>query len=321
MTDSAEKQVNFRRYDLNLLPFFRALLLTHSVARSSEMLGVSQSAVSGALRRLRGTFGDQLFIQVGRGLVPTPKALYLQSLLDESFDALARLFEEREFQPHSEERCFVVCTSDYITSQIAVPLLKTLTTQAPLCSLRFLEMSKAEQRELELGNIDVQISPRAGPYPAPEMLSIPLYEDEQVILAPKSLNVPNGVLDLDFYLEKDHASFFVHGADSLETHALRALNLAQRTIIYVPEHNQLPAIVKECGCLAMVPRTAAEKFASEFDLKVWPVPFEIPKYRQSLYWSPILDQDPAHRWFRHLVADVWNSIVKPTDRCTSAEKD
>jgi DNA-binding transcriptional LysR family regulator len=94
---------------------------------------------------------------------------------------------------------------------------------------------------------------------------------------------------------------------------LRALNLEQRTIIHVPAHNQLPAIVKECGCLSMVPRTAAEKFAAEFGLRIWPVPFEIAKYRQSLYWSPILDQDPAHRWFRQLVIDQWKSLAAGSD--------
>lgn len=305
--DSASTLTNFRRYDLNVLPFLRALLATNSVARSSEILGVSQSAVSGALRRLRDTFGDPLFVQVGRGLVPTPKALQLQELVDDSFKALSCLFEEREFSAEDEERCFVICTSDYIATELATPLLKLMRSESPNSALRFVEMSKAELREVEMGNIDIQVSPKTRKNPSDELISKTLHQDEQVLLVARHIKLPESGMDLDTYLSMEHASFFVSGADSLEKLTLDSLGLARKTIAFVPEHGQLPRLVRDLGCVAIVPRSAAIRYSQEFDLQISPLPFEIKPYHQSLYWSPILNHDPAHKWFRELIIRAWEA--------------
>jgi LysR family nod box-dependent transcriptional activator len=308
--DSASRQVNFRKYDLNILPFLRALLATHSVARSSEILGVSQSAVSGALKRLRDTFGDPLFVQVGRGLVPTPKALQLQGLIEDAFGSLACLFEERQFDAFGEQRCFVICTSDYITAELAVPLVRIMRERAPQCSVRFMEMAKSELKEVERGNIDIQISPRTERTPQNDLISEPLGEDEQILLVPGDMEVSPDGLSLEQYLGLDHASFFVNGADSFEKIALDKLGLVRKTLIYVPEHGQLPRLVRDLGVVAMVPKSASQGYAQEFGLQVTKVPFEMSAYKQSIHWSPLLEHDPAHRWFRALIAEAWSSRVR-----------
>jgi len=304
--DSASRRINFRKYDLNTLPFLRALLSTHSVARSSEILGVSQSAVSGALKRLRDTFGDPLFVQVGRGLVPTPKALQLQGLIEDAFGSLSCLFEERQFDPAGERRCFVICTSDYITVELALPLVRLMRDRAPMCSLRFMEMAKSELKEVERGNIDIQISPITERTPPNDLISTQLWEDEQVLLVPGDMEISPEGLSLETYLSLDHASFFVNGADSFEKIALDKLGLTRRTLIYVPEHGQLPRLVRDLGVVAMVPRSASEGYAAEFGLQIVPVPFDMPAYNQSIYWSPLLEHDPAHRWFRELIVEAWH---------------
>jgi DNA-binding transcriptional LysR family regulator len=45
-----------------------------SVSRAARRLGMSQPAVSKALRRLRDTFNDPLFVRGPSGIVPTPRA-------------------------------------------------------------------------------------------------------------------------------------------------------------------------------------------------------------------------------------------------------
>ena len=60
--------------DLNLLPIVVALYDQLSVSRAAEHLGMSQPSVSKALRRLRESFGDPLFLRSSRGLVPPPRA-------------------------------------------------------------------------------------------------------------------------------------------------------------------------------------------------------------------------------------------------------
>jgi len=60
--------------DLNLLPIAVALYDELSVSRAARQLGMSQPAVSKALRRLRETFDDALFVRGPSGIVPTPRA-------------------------------------------------------------------------------------------------------------------------------------------------------------------------------------------------------------------------------------------------------
>jgi hypothetical protein len=67
--------MRLRGIDLNLLVNFAALAVERSVSRVAQRLGLTQSAISHALRRLRATFGDDLFPRGAGGLAPTSRAL------------------------------------------------------------------------------------------------------------------------------------------------------------------------------------------------------------------------------------------------------
>jgi len=68
--------------DLNLLTTLNVLLAEGSVARAAQRLGLSPSAMSRTLARLREVMGDPLLVRAGRGLVPTPRALDLRERVD-----------------------------------------------------------------------------------------------------------------------------------------------------------------------------------------------------------------------------------------------
>lgn len=83
--------------DFNLLITLDALLEEGSVAGAARRLGLSASAMSRALARLRETTGDPLLVRAGRGLIPTPRAQILR-------DKVARLVQETRavLRPHQE---------------------------------------------------------------------------------------------------------------------------------------------------------------------------------------------------------------------------
>src|SRR6185312_15687035 len=64
--------------DLNLLVALDALLAEGSVAGAARRLGLSTSAMSRTLARLRGATGDPLLVRAGRDMVPTPRATELR---------------------------------------------------------------------------------------------------------------------------------------------------------------------------------------------------------------------------------------------------
>lgn len=300
-----ESKTNLRRFDLNLLPILKVLLATHSVARSAMILGLSQSATSGALTRLRHMFGDPLLVQVGRNLVPTTYAEELQPLVEEAFLRMQHLFDSRSFDPLTEERCFVITASDFAIARLSVALIAALRGEAPQMSVRFTEVSPIQRLAVASGEVDFLLAPQNNPISSDEVHSLALVEDEMVILSRPDFNPGADELDLATYLAADHVAYALQDMETFEQWALASQNLKRRVLLTVPQFGHLAPMVAATGCLAMMPRFAAERDPAAKELKFWRPPFAMPPFQFLLQWSDVLDRNPAHRWFRALIQRVW----------------
>src|ERR1700712_3915759 len=125
--------------DLNLLPALDALLMEGSVTGAARRLGLSASAMSRALARLRSMTGDPLLVRAGAGLVPTPRALAMRDQVREvARDARALLGPEAtEIDPAALERTFVVRANEGFVALFAAPLVTAVVRAAPRVQLRF----------------------------------------------------------------------------------------------------------------------------------------------------------------------------------------
>src|SRR3954453_4755985 len=116
MTDfpQASQRSALAGVDLNLLVALDALLTERSVTRAGQRLSVTQSAMSGALGRLRGLFGDELLVRSGQSMRLTT---FAESLLVPLREALAQLeatiFARSSFDPRREQRTFTLSATDY----------------------------------------------------------------------------------------------------------------------------------------------------------------------------------------------------------------
>ena len=93
------KKFDYLGLDGNTLTTFLTILEEMSVSRAADRLGVSQSAVSHTLEKLRRIFGDPLFIRAGRGIEATARAFELQASVESVLDDLKSLTDHREFHP------------------------------------------------------------------------------------------------------------------------------------------------------------------------------------------------------------------------------
>src|SRR6266513_1195774 len=101
-------------FDLNLLRVFDALIEERSVTRAGERLGLSQSAISHALNRLRYVLGDELFVRVSDGMRPTPRASEIAPRLREGLLQLQLALGPVEFVPERTERRFTIACGEYV---------------------------------------------------------------------------------------------------------------------------------------------------------------------------------------------------------------
>src|ERR1043165_7244917 len=115
--------VNVKTLDLNLIRVFDPLMEDRSVRRAGLRLGVTQSAVSHALNRLRYHLGDEVFVRTHAGMVPTARAIEIGGPLREAVRTIEATLGGPGFDPHSTQRCFVLAANDMMAATIGARLL------------------------------------------------------------------------------------------------------------------------------------------------------------------------------------------------------
>lgn len=169
------------RFDLNLLVALDTLVEERSVTASAHRLHLTQSAMSGALARLRIAFDDPLLVRHGRGMVPTPAALALAPRVKDMLARLRQLIEpEQRFDPETSVRTFRVVASDYISTVLLAPLIRRLEAQAPQVRVEITLPSEGAARMLSNGELDLLLTPEE--FVQRDHPSVLLFEERHVVV-------------------------------------------------------------------------------------------------------------------------------------------
>ncbi len=151
--------IKLSEIDMNLLVVFDLLYQEQNTQRVARRLGITQPAISHALKRLRTVFGDELFERTSRGLMPTPLASDLHPSIAEALALLQEtLNRPDDFAPQSSRRTFTIAMTD-IGEIIFLPrLLERLSREAPGVALSTVRSHSDDlKREMEDGHVDLAI--------------------------------------------------------------------------------------------------------------------------------------------------------------------
>jgi DNA-binding transcriptional LysR family regulator len=147
-----------KNIDLRLLEVIRELHRTGSVSLAAQNLGLSQSAVSMSLARLRKRFSDPFFVRTSRGMEPTPYAAELMGELQKAADILESAMERRlRFDPVTSDRMFHLASTDIAQCTILPPLVGRLAAVAPSVRIDLRTLTENTPRQLESGEADLAI--------------------------------------------------------------------------------------------------------------------------------------------------------------------
>lgn len=150
-------EIHTRSLDLNLLRVFDALMAEGGATRAGERLGLSQSAVSHALGRLRQSLNDELFVRGPSGLQPTPRALEIGASVREAMKLLEGAVAGPRFDPATSDRRFNVVASTYICAVLTPRIAPRLLSQAPKVKLRLRGPGAPITEALDRGAVDMVI--------------------------------------------------------------------------------------------------------------------------------------------------------------------
>lgn len=298
--------------DLNLLIALDVLLADGSVVGAARRLGLSASAMSRTLTRLRETTGDPLLVRAGRRMVLTPHAEALrprtQNAVHEARAVLRPSTTEPDFP--TLQRTFTIRANDGFVEAFGAPLIAAATAIAPLVCLRFAPKTEKTAAYLREGSADLEIGVLGEM--GPEVRVQALFRDRFLGVVRKGhpLELEREVT-AERYVSFGHVVASRHGRTRGPVdEALAALGLERTIVAMVPSFTAALAVARASDLIALVPASFP---GNEPEHQESPAPpttyaFELPvtteKITVSQMWHPRLEADPVHRWLRQLVLAV-----------------
>jgi DNA-binding transcriptional LysR family regulator len=291
------------RPDLNLLVTLDVLLAEGSVARAARRLGLSPSAMSRALARLREATGDPLLVRAGRGLVPTPRALELRGRvgqLVEDSEAVLRPVEALDLK--RLVRTFTLRAREGFVESFGPGLLARVAKEAPGVCLRFVEKLDKDSAPLRDGSVDLEVGV-VGDASGPEVRAQALFRDRFIGVVRKGHPLSKGKVTAARYAAGRHVLVARRALkEGLLDEALDTLGLTREIAAIVGGFSTALVLARGSDLIATVPeRHTANQRAG---MHSFPLPVAVPEITVSLLWHPRMDADPAHRWLRGCVRDV-----------------
>ena len=285
--------------DTRSLITFLTVLDEGSVSRAAVRLGVSQSAVSHTLDRLRQSLGDPLFVKSGRGIAPTQYALRAGPHVRQILDDLQSLSSGPLFTPATAEFTFTIAANDYQRDLLLPGLLRTLRQEAPGIRLQVVPSGIPTADMLRKDVCDLIISPHAPE--ATDIMQRGLMADRMVVFYDPDHRAPPQ--DMADYLKADHVSllFATGEKPALET-SLNTRGLTRRNAVTVSNFSGLPEFLRGTDMLATAPERMSDHLLRGF---AWvPLPFDFKPFTLLMLWHRRNQNDPAHRWLRNQVNAV-----------------
>lgn len=299
--------VHFRNLDLNLLVALDTLLRERNITLAGKRLHLTQSAMSGALARLREYFGDELLVQVGRRMVPTPLG---ESLAEPVRNALlniqATIATRTVFDPASSKRHFKLMMSDYAATVLMSLALPRIEALAPRVRVDVLSNDvDSPTEELERGSVDFLIMPeRYLPKGHPNER---LFEDEFVCIAWKdNPRIPAEGLSLETYLALGHVvvQFGTARGVMLDEWAVEGLGLERRVEVVVMNFTAVFPSIVGSQRIATVHRRHAQFYAQYLPIRLFDVPLQTPRLAEAMQWHRHFDADTAVLWMRSVLNEA-----------------
>ena len=307
--------MNFATLDLNLLRILDAVLREGSTIKAGERLGLSQSAVSNALNRLRNSVDDALFVRHGNQLVPTDFAASIADGLREELNRLEGLLTPpADFDPLASEGNFKISASDFFAELLMPALGDHLNNTAPkitaqlvdLVPYNYVESLSRYQADLALIP-DMELPDWANREPL-------FYSSFSVIgraTNPALALVATGdELSMETFCDLPHVLFSPEGKlAAMGDAALAKVGQKRRVVMTLPVFSGVCRVVSESNLIALVPTQLARKVSTGFDLKYFKPPFEISPALIIAVWHKRSDENPMAKWVRQQIFD----LMKPLD--------
>lgn len=307
--------MKYGEVDLNLLVVLERVLARQSVAEAAADLGLSPSATSRALGRLRDALGDPLLVRAGNALVPTERARELVGPTARALEAARAVFAAGpEVDVSQATGELVVGLGAELQEALFPAVVAKVREAAPGVDLRVRELSERSAEQGRRGLLHLGIAPDlttilpSSKWPdVSDFVHAPLYTRRFVVVgAPGAW--PEAP-DLDAYVEAGHVIMTTEaGSRGFMDDVLAARGRQRRVVCSVTTFGAVVQVVRATGLLALVPAEVVGALAP--DLVCFEPPVELPSMAMTMLWHPRHTTQPRHRALRRLIASAIEAQVE-----------
>ena len=291
--------------DLNLLVALDALLRERSVSAAAKRLGLSTSAMSRTLSRLRVALGDPILVSAGRAMVATPHAEAIaEEVRSLTFSVQAVLSPSPDIDVREVRRDFTIRANEAFVLLHAARLSTAVTAVAPGIRLRFAPRPDKRIELLRDAMVDLDIGVLPGD--GAELRGQTLFEDRFVGVARAGHPLFKTAITAERYAACGHVvssrrGHFIEPVDA----ALAELGLSRKVQLVVPSYPAVIAVAAASDLVGLVPLSYHAGAAGRTGM--FELPVATPGFTITQTWHPRMDADPVHRWLRALIFEAFRS--------------
>lgn len=298
------KEINYLNLDGNSLKTFTTVFDEMSVSKAADRLGVSQSAVSHALDKLREVFDDALFVRSGRGISPTEYAKSIRIPVQDALDNLKTLTNKKSFDPSKSAIEFTIAANDFQRALIFPSLLKNLYLEKIKIKCKFIPSGVPSIKLLNQSECDMLLTPF--PPQGNDIYHKKLFDNAIVcFFDPKARSAPNSMSD---FLDSNYVE--VKFSDT-ETNNLvipdSILKKMKKPMVTVSNFSAAEEFILGTDMIIIV--IGLMKLTHFKQLEAISLPFETDPLGMHLVWHRRNQNDLSHKWLREKIISHTYTVV------------
>ena len=293
---------DYRTFNFNLVPALAALLRHRAVGAAAREVGVSQSAMSHALAKLRGQLGDPLLIPQGRRFVLSARAQEIAASLPGVLEQLEDVLGGRPtFDPASASLTLHVASVDYFEFTALPAVMAYLREHAPGVRLSLERLTGESAAALQAGRLDFILG-GTGLVRGAGIEGAILYREPFKVIARAGHPTIRRRLSLRRYLEAEHVVVRFEGRGRGVVDRILAEQGHERRVgLWVPHFVSAPLVVAESDMISTVASAVAQRARALLDVRVFEPPIPLPTAPIMMWWPRAQNHDPGRLWFRELL--------------------
>jgi DNA-binding transcriptional LysR family regulator len=302
------------RLDLNLLKTFDAIHRHHNLSAAAIELGLTQPAISAALKRLRSHFDNPLFVRTSHGMRPTPHADDMAGKITRALNLLREMGQGASFARKTTTVHYRIYINDVGMLVVMPQVLRHISEQAPHAKISFIDLRPDEVvGALDAGDIDLAIGYFLG---MPNWARQQTLRKTSYVCAVRSDHPDIGDdLSLEQYLRAKHGMYSTSGSPhSMVDETLASMNLTRDVALRVPRFMALPFLIASTDLIVTIPEDLGLTFSRLIDIKLFPPPVPFGSFEIKQYWHERLHAEPAFQWLREVVRKQTLHLVQQGPR-------